>query len=52
MSDLRAIAWALGGEIVGGQIVAPGPGHSAKDRSMSVRISAGDRGILGVLARW
>ena len=41
MTDLRAVARALGGEIVSGQVVAPGPGHSAKDRSMSVRLSAG-----------
>ena len=41
MSDLRAVARALGGEVVGLQVVAPGPGHSAKDRSMSVRLSPG-----------
>jgi putative DNA primase/helicase len=39
MSDLRAIVRALGGEIAGGQVLAPGPGHSARDRSMSVRLS-------------
>jgi putative DNA primase/helicase len=36
--DLRAIARALGGEISGRQILAPGPGHSRGDRSLSVRI--------------
>jgi hypothetical protein len=40
MLDLRTIARALGGEIVGGGVVAPGPGHSAKDRSLSVKPSA------------
>ena len=39
-SDLRAIARALGGEVVGRQVVAPGPGHSPRDRSLSVAISA------------
>jgi putative DNA primase/helicase len=39
-SDLRAIARALGGEVVGRQVVAPGPGHSPRDRSLSVTISA------------
>ena len=38
--DLRAIARALGGEVVGRQVVAPGPGHSPRDRSLSVTISA------------
>jgi excisionase family DNA binding protein len=39
-SDLKSIARALGGEVIGSQVLAPGPGHSAKDRSMSVRLSA------------
>jgi putative DNA primase/helicase len=39
-SDLRAIAHALGGEVVGRQVLAPGPGHSRQDRSLSVTISA------------
>ena len=38
--DLRAIARALGGEVVGRQVVAPGPGHRPRDRSLSVTISA------------
>ena len=40
MIDLRTIARALRGEIVGGGVVAPGPGHSAKDRSLSLKPSA------------
>jgi len=39
MIDLRHIARALGGEISGRQVLAPGPGHSARDRSLSVRLS-------------
>jgi putative DNA primase/helicase len=39
-SDLRTIARALGGEVVGRQVVAPGPGHSQRDRSLSIRLSA------------
>jgi hypothetical protein len=35
--DLRTLARALGGEIVGGQVLCPGPGHSARDRSLAVR---------------
>jgi hypothetical protein len=34
--DLRSIARALGGEVSGSQVLAPGPGHSPKDRSLSV----------------
>jgi hypothetical protein len=39
LPDLRAIARALGGDIVGGQVLAPGPGHSPSYRSLSVRPS-------------
>jgi hypothetical protein len=38
--DLRAIASALGGEVTGTQVLAPGPNHSRRDRSMSVKLSA------------
>jgi putative DNA primase/helicase len=37
--DLRAIARALGGEIAGQEVLAPGPNHSRRDRSLSVRLS-------------
>ncbi len=36
--DLRTIARALGGEVSGRQVLAPGPNHSPRDRSMSVRM--------------
>jgi hypothetical protein len=39
-ADLRAAARALGGEVSGRQILAPGPGHSPSDRSLSVRFDA------------
>ncbi len=38
--SLRGIANALGGEIVGGQVLCPGPNHCPKDRSLSIRLSA------------
>ncbi len=38
--DLQTVARALGGEISGGQVLAPGPGHSAQDRSLAVKIDA------------
>ena len=38
--SLRTLARALGGEVQGKQVVAPGPGHSRKDRSLGVRPSA------------
>jgi Toprim domain len=38
---LRTIARALGGEISGRQILAPGPGHRRFDRSLSIRIEPG-----------
>ena len=37
----RHIAQALGGDVAGpNQIIAPGPGHSPRDRSLSIRIDA------------
>ena len=37
--DLRTIAHVLRGDVVGRQVMAPGPGHSPRDRSLSVRLS-------------
>src|SRR5262245_963509 len=37
--DLRAIARALGGEVSGQQVLAPGPQHSPKDRSLCVSLA-------------
>jgi AAA domain len=36
--DLQTIARALGGEISGNCVRAPGPGHSRKDRSLAIEI--------------
>jgi hypothetical protein len=36
----RAVARALGGEAMGCNVLAPGPGHSRADRSLSVKIDA------------
>jgi putative DNA primase/helicase len=37
--NARSLARALGGDVVGShQVVCPGPGHSPKDRSLSVFI--------------
>jgi hypothetical protein len=34
----QQLAQALGGEVSGNQILAPGPNHSSKDRSLSIRL--------------
>jgi len=34
---LRSLQRALGGEIIGRQLLCPGPGHSPRDRSLAVR---------------
>jgi hypothetical protein len=39
-SSLTTVARALGGEVNGGQVLAPGPGHQAKDRSLCVKLDA------------
>ncbi len=40
MKTLEHIARALGGEVCGNQVRAPGPGHSPKDRSLNVKLDA------------
>jgi hypothetical protein len=40
MMSINKIAEALGGEISAGQVLAPGPGHSPEDRSLSVKPDA------------
>jgi len=40
--DPRAFARALGGEATGRNVLAPGPGHSQADRSLSVKIDSAD----------
>lgn len=43
MSSLRSLAHALGGNIAGSNaIVCPGPGHSRRDRSLSVTFTGDD----------
>jgi Toprim domain-containing protein len=46
MMDLRTLRAALGGEISAGQLLCPGPGHSPRDRSMSVRLAPNDDGFI------
>ena len=41
MSSAQQLAAALGGEVSGGEVLAPGPGHSPKDRSLSIKIDPG-----------
>ena len=36
---LQQIARALGGEVRGNQVLAPGPGHSPQDRSLAVKLA-------------
>jgi len=40
LPDLATAARLLGGELRGREILAPGPGHSAHDRSLSVQFSS------------
>jgi hypothetical protein len=44
MPDLATLARALGGEVAGNRVLAPGPGHSAADRSLSIKIDPGAPG--------
>ena len=40
LPDVATIAKQLGGEVSGGEIVCPGPHHSAADRRLSVKIDS------------
>jgi hypothetical protein len=40
LSNLQTLARALSGEVSSGQVLAPGPGHSAADRSLSVKLDS------------
>lgn len=53
-ADLHSIARALGGEVRGDKALVPGPGHSPKDRSLSLKIGADGRVIWHSFAgdRW
>src|SRR5262245_38837396 len=46
MLDLHSLAKALGGEVSGNQVLAPGPGHSKTDRSLSVTLDASGEDIV------
>ena len=46
MIDLWSLQRALGGEISGGQLLCPGPGHSPRDRSLAVRPSPDGEGFI------
>jgi hypothetical protein len=38
--DLRTLQRALGGDISNGQLLCPGPDHSAEDRSLSIKLDS------------
>jgi hypothetical protein len=40
LSNLQILARALGGEVSGAQVLAPGPRHSANDRSLSIKLDS------------
>ena len=40
LTNLQTLAEALGGEVNGSQVLAPGPGHSTIDRSLSVKLDS------------
>lgn len=42
MNALRSMAAALGGDVVGRSVLCPGPGHSPRDRSLSVTLAPAD----------
>src|SRR5437660_96479 len=43
LPPITKFAELLGGVVAGGQVLCPGPGHSAGDRSLSVKLDPADR---------
>lgn len=44
MMDIRAVARALGGDVIGrSKVLVPGPGHSREDRSLAVKLDPAAR---------
>src|SRR6478736_2129795 len=43
LPPIAKIAELLGGDVQGGEVLCPGPGHSAGDRSLSVKPDPADR---------
>lgn len=41
LPPITKIAGLLGGDVSGGQVLCPGPGHTASDRSLSIRLDSG-----------
>ena len=41
LPSINKIAEILGGDVAGGEALVPGPGHSAQDRSLSIKVDAG-----------
>ncbi len=46
MMTLAEMARRLRGEVSGGQVRCPGPGHSSEDRSLSVKLNATGDGVV------
>src|SRR6516225_4424731 len=38
LPSINKIAQLLGGEVTGEEVLAPGPGHSAQDRSLAIKL--------------
>jgi hypothetical protein len=41
LPSINKVAEILGGDVTGGEALVPGPGHSAEDRSLSIKLEAG-----------
>jgi putative DNA primase/helicase len=48
MTTLRSLSRALGGEVSGDHVLAPGPGHSKRDRSMAVWLDPSSPSLVRV----
>src|SRR5262245_13086428 len=40
LPSIHKIAEALGGDVANGEVLGPGPGHSAEDRSLAVKLDS------------
>jgi hypothetical protein len=51
LPPIAKLAELLGGDVAGSEVVCPGPGHAAADRSLSVKLDGRDRDGCGAFLR-
>jgi hypothetical protein len=51
MLTLHQIAHTVGGKVSGNKVLAPGPGHSSRDRSLMIKLDPNACSLFARLAK-